>query len=188
LIDKIISLCKGKKYDSYKEIKTNADFNDWFNKEDPHKGLTEVEKRTIPKVGTTLNNIIRKGNREDVAIKLYDNLTNRYVLQENLVVYRGVESVEYEEKLSRERNLNPNELFFDGFIYTSLFRENCYNHRQIEQKILIPKGSKYFFTGEYSNAPEVKELVLPRNCILRILNKEKKRGKIYMTLIVDKVE
>ena len=88
MIDKIISLCKGKKYDSYKEIKTNADFNDWFNKEDPHKGLTEVEKRTIPKVGTTLNNIF----------------------------------------------------------------------------------------------------VLPRNCILRILNKEKKRGKIYMTLIVDKVE
>lgn len=169
---------------SYTEIKTEDDFVNWYKLENPHEFLTEEEKVKISKVHTTLNNSIRRGETINLDRDFFDSIISRKNLQKGLIVYRGVKTCDYERELAKARGLEKDKLFFNGFIYTSLYRNNYYNNNIIEQKIYVPKGKNYLFTGQYSNTPETKELVLPRDTTLKILKEENKNGKVYMTLMV----
>lgn len=172
------------------KFSTSEDLCEFIKKENPHEGIKEEEKMIINKVGTNLNNAIRNGGKLpqelQSEIDLIQRLIKNHVLKESIIVNRGVQSIEYELTLARNKGMSNKFLFHNGFVYTSLL--DAY-HRQIHLNILIPAGTSYLYTGVFSNTfgpytPEnetmnndkVGELILDIGTILKIDRKRECGG------------
>lgn len=143
---------------------------EWIAKENPYQHMTEHDKSVLPSIGTSINKVARSG-KDDDATRIFDRLIRENILKEDLVVYRGVVDHDYESSLAKKRNLDHNCLYYDGYIFCSLNADTYYWNRQTRMIILLPAGSHYLFTGQYSNTKESNEIILNRNSVLRI-NKE----------------
>lgn len=174
----------------YKIIDCDTNLKEWINSENPYEYFNEEDKVKIKRIGTTLNNQVRRGinlNSDD-AFNRFRRLLYSKQLKEPLVVFRGQKSIEYERKLAKEHNLNEKKyLYYDGFLYTSLYENSCYYRDNVRMKIYIPEGTNYLFTGEYSNTPDTQELVLGLGTTLKILKKKRIRKNIYIEAIVEKI-
>lgn len=170
----------------YNIISSDQDLKEWIDFEQPYEFFTSEDKKEISKIGTSLNNCIRKGYNLnfDKAFNRFKCLIKYKKLKNSLVVFRGQESIEYEKGLAKNHGLNGNYLYYNAFVYTSLNEENYYYHTNIRMKIYIPAGTKYLFTGKYSNTPDSNELVLDVGTILKIINMRKKKKVTYITAIV----
>lgn len=199
----MINLSKKLIKQNLKSFEKPTDLLYFVKYENPHQGITEEEKIEINRIGTSLNNAIRKGYKLDPYTQnqkdLFQRLINRSVLKQSIVVHRAVESIEYELKLASEKGLSNRHLYHDGFVYTSLLES--YKNR-IHLNIVIPAGTHYLYTGTFSNVcgvypslngsindDMVGELILDIGTILKI-DKKSRKGKltIYDTHVVHDAE
>lgn len=148
--------------------------NEWIEKEKPYQHMTEEDKEVLPKIGTSINKVARSGGVEK-SIHIFDRLIRDNILKEDIVIYRGAISQNYESLLAQKHNLESNYLYYDGYVFCSLNADTYYWNHPTRMIISLPAGSHYLFTGEYSNTPESNEIILARNSILRI-NKEQNIG------------
>lgn len=171
----------------YNIINSDKDLEKWIEYEKPYEFFTDEDKEKIKKIGTTLNNCIRKGRNmeNDEAYKLFERLVKSKQLKKPLVVYRGQQTIKYEIELAERQNMEKNYLYYNGFVYTSLNKSWYYNCSNVKMKIYIPKGTNYLYTGEYSNTPESNEMVLDVGTILKIMRKEIKDKVEYIDAMVE---
>lgn len=179
---------------------TSDDIYEFIKNEKPHCGITEEEKTVVNRIGCGLNNAIRSGYELDPYTQqekdLFQRLIQMHTLKHSIIVNRAVRSIEYELTLARNKGLSKKHLFHDGFLYTSLLR--AYSG-QIYLKILIPEGTPYLYTGDFSNTigsypPEenqtikemVGELILDIGTILKIDGKRREKGITIYDVHVDK--
>lgn len=162
------------------------DLQAWIDKEKPYQYMTDEDKRTLPMIGISINSTARRG-KEDISIQIFDRLIGKNVLNEDLVVYRGVIDQNYERNLAKERGLDNNYLYSNGYIYCSINADTSYWNRSTRMIISLPAGAHYLFTGNFSNTPESNEIILDRDSILRIDKEFDYQGKHYMwvTLLTD---
>lgn len=165
------------------------DIDTWIKSENPYSAMTAEDKRLICTIGTSLNNAIRNSqplweNMQEEKDR-FDRLISQKKLCNDLVVFRGVDSIEYERKLAKTQGLTKDFLYHNGFVYTSLLENQYYCGRNIILKILIPADTNYLFTGKYSNTPETQELILGVGTILKIekIIRCKKKTYIYAYVI-----
>lgn len=173
----------------YKTVNSDNDLEEWINSENPYECFTEEDKEKLKRIGTTLNSQVRKGINldSDDAFNRVKRLIGCRQLKKPLVVFRGQRSIKYEKKLAKEHNIcKKNYLYYDGFLYTSLYENNYYYHNNVRMKIYIPEGTNYLFTGQYSNTPDTQELILDIGTTLKILNKKRVKRNIYIEAIVEK--
>lgn len=175
------SLGEGTSYDDLKIIIN--DVQAWIDKEKPYQYMTEEDKCILPKIGISINSAVRRG-KDDISIQIFDRLIRANVLQEDIVVYRGVEDQEYELSLAKERGLDENYLYSDGYIYCSLNADTSYWNRHIRMIIFLPAGTHYLFTGAFSNTPESNEIILDKNTIMRIDKELYIKGKYYIWVTI----
>lgn len=144
--------------------------SDWVNSENAYEAMNEHCKNVIPKIGTSLNRAIRNGLQKNC--KEFEHLFQNSILKNDVVLYRGVESMNYEHKLATEKGLASNTLYHDGYVYCSL---NPTDHIRgaVQYIIHVPAGTHYACTGKYSNNPERNEVVLPIGTIFKIQKTEK---------------
>lgn len=180
---------------------TPEDLCKFVENEDPYCGITEEEKNTIKKIGCGLNTAIRNGHKLDYYTQrekdLFQRLIQAHILKEDIFVNRAVCSIEYELTLAQNRGLPKKHLFHNGFVYTSLLP--AYS-RQIHLNILIPKGTPYLYTGDFSNTTGsyphednktiqdiIGELILDIGTIFKIDKKRRRKGiTIYDVHVVYK--
>lgn len=151
----------------------------WIENEKPYQHMTEYDKNTLPTIGISINAAARRG-KEDPSTQIFDRLLRENVLKEDLVVYRGVDNQDYERNLAKERELENNYLYYDGYIYCSLNADTTYWNRSTRMIIFLPADSHYLFTGEFSNTPESDEIILDKSSILQIDKELNYQGKHYM--------
>ena len=137
-----------------KEFKTAEDINEFIAVENPYERITEKEKLIINRIGTSLNNVIRQRSNLSGDIlfqkELLQRLIKNHTLKEDIIVHRGVDSINYETKLANGKGYTENYLYHNGFVYTTLLFDYTY-YRNVHMNILIPKGTNYLFTGYFSN-------------------------------------
>ena len=151
----------------------------WIEKEKPYQYMTEQDKAVLPTIGIIVNKVVRSGN-EDESTRIFDRLFRANTLGEDLVVYRGVNSQDYEASLARKHNLDSNCLYYDGYIFCAMNIDSWYWNHKTRMIISVPAGSHYLFTGEYSNTPESDEIILDRNSILRVTKEADVGDKHYI--------
>ena len=114
-----------------KEFKTVKEVNEFIKNENPYEGITEEEKVMINHIGTTLKS---------------------HSLKEDIIVHRGVQSINYESILAKERGYPDGYLYHNGFVYTAL--RQAYYHF-IYFNIVVPVGTNYLYTGNFSNVIDI---------------------------------
>lgn len=170
-----------------KIISSDDDLIKWIKFEQPFEFFDDEDKEKIRKIGTSLNSCLRNGVNldSDDAFNRFRRLINSKKLKENLIVFRGQKSIEYERTLAKKHGMKNEYLYYNSFVYTSLYEENYYYYDNVRIKIHIPAGTNYLFTGKYSNTPDTNELVLNVGTILKILKMEEIGKNIYIEAIVE---
>lgn len=170
-----------------KIISSDEDLIKWIDFEQPFEFFNIEDKEKIRRIGTSLNNCLRNGTNleSDEAFNIFKRLINSKKLKENLIVFRGQKTIEYEKALAKKHGMKNEYLYYDGFVYTSLYEENYYYHDNVRIKIHIPAGTNYIFTGEYSNTPGSNELILDVGTVLKIIKKKQNREIIYIDAVVE---
>lgn len=161
---------------------------EWINSVNPYEYFNEEEKEKIKRIGTTLNSQVRSGinlNSDDASNK-FRSLISCKQLKEPLVVSREQKSIGYEKSLQKNMILAKKDLYYDGFLYASLYENSYYYRDNVRLKIYIPEGINYLFTCEYSNTQDTQELILDVGTTLKILKYKRIRKNIYIEAIVEK--
>lgn len=189
-----------------KEFKTVKEVNEFIKNENPYEGITEEEKVMINHIGTTLNNAIRSSSdlSNDILFQkeLLQRLIKSHSLKEDIIVHRGVQSINYESMLAKERGYPDGYLYHNGFVYTAL--RQAYYHF-IYFNIVVPVGTNYLYTGNFSNVIGIYphnnnfedttcELILDIGTVFRInrkqiiIDKSGKKRIIYDVNVVNEYD
>ena len=132
---------------------TYIEAQEWIEKEKPYQHMTDDDKNLLRTIGTNINKAARNGT-EDNATRIYDRLIRNNVLQEKLVVYRGVVNQDYERRLAKEHGLSNKHLYYNGYIFCSLNAGTYYwNSRKTRMIISLPAGTPSMFSTAEASEP-----------------------------------
>lgn len=146
------------------------------------KNLSKPEKRAICeytqdnefiinfiKGNASVDNI--RGMKLDDIVENVDLVISKYQLQEDLMVFRGTDRNHY-------KDLNVNDEFVSKIYYSTslikeiaeLYKEKDKNSEPVLLEILLPKGSRCFYTGEPLAGGYGAELIIARDTKYKVIN------------------
>lgn len=107
----------------YKIVDSKIDLKKWISAEEPYEYFNDEDKIRIRRIGTTLNNQLRRGDHlcNDDSFEIFNRLIRCKQLRKPIVVFRGQDCIDYEVDLAKKRGLEENYLYYDAFVYTALF-------------------------------------------------------------------
>lgn len=152
----------GEKWDALAPNENDAiEFAHKFINEEPKiNGFTDTEY-LLAMSGQSINDSLRSGSKQ--FFYLAEDIKNKYMLKNNIVVYRGVSSVPYKAMINNAKMIKGVDYFERGFLNTSIVKgKHIESEKQL--RIFVPKGTTAFYVGNISNEEKIYYEVIIQMC------------------------